>query len=148
MTLFIDLVVTDGADKGMRYTIEAGTYRVIGRSGDQSDSTIHLTQDGDRYLDADQQALVEEMFQSRASRGLRTRFRRRGSDVLIDDTSVSRTHAVVFADTEGVSVADLMSTNGTKVNGTPIHDMDLQEGDVIQIGKTRFAISTTHENQS
>ena len=135
MTLFIDLLVIEGSDKGMRYTVEAGTYRVIGRSGDQSDSTIHLTRDGDRFLDADQQALVEEMFQSRASRCLRTRIRRRGSDILIDDTSVSRTHAVVFADTEGVSVADLMSTNGTKVNGTPIHDMDLQPGDVIQIGK-------------
>jgi pSer/pThr/pTyr-binding forkhead associated (FHA) protein len=33
-----------------------------------------------------------------------------------------------------------MSTNGTRVNGTPITDVDLREGDVIHLGKTRLRV--------
>lgn len=136
MSGFVDLVVIEGPDDGMRFTLEVGTYRVIGRQGDPSDSTVQMTHEGDRMLDADQQRVVDSV----ASRGVRTRFKKRGADILVDDGSVSRTHAVVFADATGTSVADLMSTNGTKVNGGPIEDVDLKEGDVIQIGQTKLKL--------
>ncbi len=143
MARFVDLVVVEGPDQGMKYTIEEGAYRVVGRAGDPTDSTVHLTKEGDRLLDADQQALVDQLVTSRSARGARTRFRTRGADILIDDESVSRSHAVVFADREGVSVADLMSTNGTKVNGTPVGDVDLQSGDVLHVGQTKFKVEDT-----
>lgn len=136
---FVDLIVIEGPDDGMRFTVEAGTYRVIGRMGDPTDSTVQMTKEGDRALDADQQAVVDHV----AARGVRTRFKKRGADILVNDGSVSRTHAVLFADAEGVSVADLMSTNGTKVNGRPIGDTDLQEGDVMHIGQTKLKIDKT-----
>ena len=134
MTGFVDLLVIEGPDDGMRYTLESGTYRVLGRLGDPSDSTVQMDREGDRLLDPEQQRVVDSM----ASRGVRTRFKKRGADILVDDGSVSRTHAVVFADEHGASVADLMSTNGTKVNGSPIDDVDLQDGDVIQVGQTKL----------
>jgi hypothetical protein len=137
MAGFVDLVCIEGPDDGMRFTLEVGTYRVIGRQGDPSDSTVQMTRDGDRMLDADQQRVVDSV----ASRGIRTRFKKRGADILVDDGSVSRTHAVVFADDSGTSVADLMSTNGTKVNGAPIEDVDLSDGDVIQIGQTKLRLT-------
>jgi pSer/pThr/pTyr-binding forkhead associated (FHA) protein len=37
-------------------------------------------------------------------------------------------------------VADLMSTNGTRVNGQGITDTDLRAGDVIHLGKTRLRV--------
>jgi hypothetical protein len=137
---FYDFVVIDGPDKGMRYSIEAGTYRVIGRASDDNESTVALTTTGDRMLDADQQALIDNMAKRAGERAVRTRFKKRGSDMLVHDDSVSRTHAALFADEAGVSVADLMSTNGTRVNGTPTSDVDLGFGDVVHVGKSKFQL--------
>jgi len=47
---------------------------------------------------------------------------------------VSRNHAQFIVDGDGVSVLDLGSSNGTKVNGERISQVELQEGDVIDIG--------------
>lgn len=140
MARFVDLLAVEGPDKGMRYSVEEGTYRVLARSQDDSQSTLQMTPEGDRALDKEAQARVDELFNSRASGRSRTGFRRRGPDVVLKDGSVSRTHAMVFVDKDTVSVADLMSTNGTKVNGSVVADLDLREGDVIQIGKTRLRI--------
>lgn len=141
MARFVDLEVIGGPEEGMRYTVESGTYRVLGRSGDDTESTVQMNKEGDRVLDPDQQAVVEGMLDSRADRGVRTRFKRRGPDILVHDGSVSRTHALIFADDAGVSVADLMSTNGTKVNGARITDVDVQAGDVVQVGQTKMKVS-------
>ena len=140
MAQFVDLFVLEGEERGMRFTVEFGTYRVLGRAGDATDSTLQMTREGDRALDSDQLAVVDTVLDGRASRGIRTRVKTRGADILLQDQGVSRTHAMVFADAEGVSVADLMSTNGTKVNGGPISDVDMKPGDVLQIGKTKLAL--------
>jgi pSer/pThr/pTyr-binding forkhead associated (FHA) protein len=149
MARFVDLVAVEGPDKGMRYSVEEGTYRVLARAADDSHSTLQMTPEGDRALDKEAQARVDELFgranngqgadsdTPRASRS-RTGFRKRGPDIVLKDGSVSRTHALVFVDKEIVSVADLMSTNGTKVNGAIVADVDLKEGDVIHVGKTKL----------
>src|SRR5690349_466231 len=124
MARFVDLVAVEGPDKGMRYSVEEGTYRVLARASDDSQSTLQMTAEGDRALDKEAQARVEELGlitgsgtgDGRAGRS-RTGFRKRGPDIVLKDGSVSRTHALVFVDKDTVSVADLMSTNGTKVNG-------------------------------
>jgi hypothetical protein len=138
MSRFVDLEVVDGPEKGMRYTVEEGTYRVLGRRGDDVVSTLQMNQEGDRQLDPEQEAVVSGVF--RAREGLRTRFKKRGADILLGDDSVSRTHALVFVDAQSVSVADLMSTNGTKVNGSIIDDVDVNAGDVVQIGQSKIVI--------
>jgi pSer/pThr/pTyr-binding forkhead associated (FHA) protein len=71
---------------------------------------------------------------------VRTRFKKRGADILIADGSISRTHALIFVDQSGISVADLMSTNGTKVNGAMIGDADVSPGDVVQVGQSKLRI--------
>jgi len=140
MAKFVDLVVKEGPAAGMRFSVEVGTYRVLGRAGEGTDSTLQMNRDGDRLLDDEQQAVVDGVVASRKSRGLRTRFQKRGADILLDDGNVSRTHAMVFADDDGASVADLMSTNGTKVNGKQIRDVDLLPGDILQVGKCKLAL--------
>jgi ABC-type multidrug transport system ATPase subunit len=52
---------------------------------------------------------------------------------------VSRFHAIFRAAPSGVE--DLGSTNGTFVNGRPVHSRRLDEGDVLQIGPYRFFLA-------
>lgn len=140
MPRFVDFVAVEGPDRGMRYTVEEGTYRVLARAQDDSTSTIQMTPEGDRLLDTEARARAEQLFARHGGDRSRTAFRKRGPDIVLKDGSVSRTHALIFVDKDAVSVADLMSTNGTRVNGAGISDVDVREGDVIHLGKTRLRV--------
>ncbi len=58
------------------------------------------------------------------------------SDIFIDDDDVSRTHAKVEVQADSIVLNDLGSTNGTLVNGTPVSQHRLLDGDRIQVGNT------------
>jgi len=59
--------------------------------------------------------------------------------IVLPDTQVSRHHARLTVTEAGVTIADLNSANGTRVNGTPIAGpTPLHDGDTIQIGITQF----------
>lgn len=63
--------------------------------------------------------------------------RGKDSDILINDRLSSRSHARITWDGITLTVEDLNTTNGTKVNGEAIHQpTPLSEGDYILIGKT------------
>jgi hypothetical protein len=59
-------------------------------------------------------------------------------DIALADPEVSRRHAEVVRTPEGFAVHDLGSTNGTKVNGAPVKDQPLSDGDEIRVGTTTF----------
>jgi hypothetical protein len=54
--------------------------------------------------------------------------------VQLNDPNASRRHAQVRRQGEAYVVVDLGSTNGTKVNGVPVRQHRLAEGDAITIG--------------
>jgi hypothetical protein len=54
--------------------------------------------------------------------------------VRLVDSSVSRRHAEVRRQGDGWLVADLGSTNGTRVNGTVVREHRLADGDSVAIG--------------
>lgn len=58
------------------------------------------------------------------------------SDVVLNDAGASRTHAEVRRRGNEFLLADLGSTNGTRVNGAAIQERTLEEGDQITIGRT------------
>jgi general secretion pathway protein E len=58
--------------------------------------------------------------------------------VAIEEPMASRFHCVIERQADGVSVRDLDSRNGTRVNGKPIKAVMLKEGDVVSIGKTEM----------
>lgn len=62
------------------------------------------------------------------------------TDITLLDEGISREHSLILHDTEtpSYSIEDLQSTNGTKVNGKRVRSAELQDGDEIQIGHTRF----------
>jgi hypothetical protein len=56
--------------------------------------------------------------------------------VVLSDPNVSRRHAEVLRVDEDFMVRDLGSTNGTRINGSPIKEGYLQSGDNITVGST------------
>jgi pSer/pThr/pTyr-binding forkhead associated (FHA) protein len=57
------------------------------------------------------------------------------ADLRLDEASVSRRHAIFHEARSGVRVLDDRSANGTFVNGRRIVQADLQNGDVLVLGR-------------
>lgn len=65
--------------------------------------------------------------------------RHEASDLLLDDVSVSRHHALFTRTASGrITLRDLNSLNGTYVNGTRVEETTLHSGDEVQIGKFKL----------
>jgi hypothetical protein len=66
------------------------------------------------------------------------------SDVSIADGSVSRRHAMIRFDGEGLLLADCESSNGTKLNGRPLlrahHEVPVRAGDRITVGDVEMEL--------
>jgi class 3 adenylate cyclase len=62
--------------------------------------------------------------------------RQDGCTIVVDDTNVSRRHAEVRVIGSHVLVRDLGSTNGTLLNGVPVVERIVVNGDQLQIGDT------------
>jgi pSer/pThr/pTyr-binding forkhead associated (FHA) protein len=60
------------------------------------------------------------------------------ADLRFEDPTVSRRHAVLVAESEGVRVLDDRSLNGVFVNGERIVSQLLSDGDEIVIGRYRL----------
>jgi pSer/pThr/pTyr-binding forkhead associated (FHA) protein len=68
--------------------------------------------------------------------------RMKSSHLLLDDESVSRTHAVVEVTEEGeVLLIDLDSSSGTAVDGQRVKKASLKSGTEIEFGKARVVVS-------
>jgi pSer/pThr/pTyr-binding forkhead associated (FHA) protein len=69
------------------------------------------------------------------TRNVMTIGRKLDNDIRLEDTTVSSHHARILQKDAGIFVEDCDSTNGTLVNGIPIQDRKLKDGDVVVIGK-------------
>lgn len=64
------------------------------------------------------------------------------ADILLDDSTVSRAHAVFRRDGNQFTVVDAGSLNGTYVNRQRVDHAVLKNGDEIMIGKFRLVFFT------
>ncbi|HET9090185.1 MAG TPA: FHA domain-containing protein [Acidimicrobiales bacterium] len=65
--------------------------------------------------------------------------RHENSDLLLDDVSVSRHHAIFTRTASGrITLRDLNSLNGTYVNGARVEETALHSADEVQIGKFKL----------
>jgi pSer/pThr/pTyr-binding forkhead associated (FHA) protein len=74
----------------------------------------------------------------------------RGTDcgLQIDDVEASRKHAVLHVGSDSITVEDLGSRNGMRLNGTPIKgEHPLSHGDVLTIGKQEIQLIEEDERQ-
>lgn len=64
--------------------------------------------------------------------------REEGNLIQLNDERVSRYHVRIQVESGNIVLADLGSTNGTKVNGERVTIRKLRYGDMIQMGRTCF----------
>jgi pSer/pThr/pTyr-binding forkhead associated (FHA) protein len=57
------------------------------------------------------------------------------ADVVLDDQSVSRRHAIIYQRAAGTRILDDRSANGTFVNGRRTTEAELRDGDVVVLGR-------------
>lgn len=66
------------------------------------------------------------------------------NDIVLDDTEVSRHHAVIVYTGTGFMITDVRSTNGVEVRGRRIHpSATLADGDQIRIGDSEFVFEVS-----
>jgi hypothetical protein len=65
------------------------------------------------------------------------------NDVILDDPRVSRHHAQISHKHGHFCLYDLGSANGTLVNGQPVRDCLLQDGDVVSLGGVELVLRET-----
>jgi pSer/pThr/pTyr-binding forkhead associated (FHA) protein len=68
------------------------------------------------------------------------------SEIFLDDVTVSRRHAEFHREGAEFAVRDVGSLNGTYVNRDRIDQVDLKDGDEVQIGKYRLVFYSGHPN--
>ncbi len=67
--------------------------------------------------------------------------------IVLKDFGISRTHARISVSEDGVRITDLKSKNGTQVNGTPVVEAPLKDGDKILLGKFLLTFSKALEGK-
>jgi adenylate cyclase len=67
--------------------------------------------------------------------------------IILRDPSISRNHAKIVADSEGVRVVDLKSKNGTQVNGVKVTEAPLNNGDRVHLGKFEITFTDALESK-
>ena len=68
------------------------------------------------------------------------------SEILFDDITVSRSHAEITANEDGLIVRDLGSLNGTYVNRQIVEQSRLVHGDELQVGKFHMILFSKADN--
>src|SRR5262245_9712593 len=71
--------------------------------------------------------------------------REEGKLLPLNDERVSRFHAKVQQEDGDVILTDLESTNGTRVNGSPVQIRRLRAGDQISVGRSMLLFGTLEE---
>ncbi len=138
--------VSSGVDAGMSFQLEQGTCRAIGRASQDPQKTTIFNVDFALSLDESTKGLILQYvgkqfrktstsIEAVASQEQLGQFRR-SPDVVLSDGSLSRLHAMIFYDVAGVGILDLVSKNGTFVNGQEVESRLLQKGDAIEVGET------------
>jgi len=65
------------------------------------------------------------------------------NDFQIEHATVSSTHCEVLLASEGLTVRDCNSTNGTFLDGEPVHEAKLAAGQILNIGDIELLVENT-----
>lgn len=138
--------VLGGPDEGMTFALESGICRALGRAVGDPAKTAILNVDWALSLDEGTKGIIlqyiSQQFRKPAASGETKKDQlgafKRGSDVVFKDQALSRLHAMVFFDEIGIGILDLVSKNGTFVNGQEVESCLLKKGDTIELGETKI----------
>ncbi|MDP2600298.1 MAG: FHA domain-containing protein [Deltaproteobacteria bacterium] len=132
----------------MEFDLDLGHCRAVGRSIVDTTKTTVLNVDWALSLDDETKGLVLQYISQQfrkpqpaakeTTQPDRLGTFRRAPDVVLKDSTLSRLHAMIFFDEIGVGILDLVSKNGTFVNGQEIESRLLKKGDTIEFGETKI----------
>jgi pSer/pThr/pTyr-binding forkhead associated (FHA) protein len=91
-------------------------------------------------LRTDEQATPPFTFRL-AQGSVKTIGRSAGAEFIVDAPMVSRVHCRLTAGATELEVTDLGSTNGTFLNGQPVTQGSLKEGDRLGVGRVEFVVT-------
>lgn len=136
--------VTQGPDSKMMFHLEQGTCRALGRGSVDPMQTTVFNVDLTLALDEGTKRLIQQYVSKQfkkasgepAAASDRIGQFRRAPDIVLTDASLSRLHAMIFYHESGIAILDLVSKNGTFVNGQEIESRILKNGDTIELGET------------
>lgn len=69
------------------------------------------------------------------------------NDIVINNLSVSRCHAIIQKRDGKIYVKDMASANGTFVNGQKIDECELKDGDLMLVGKHILNLDMSHQKE-
>ncbi len=146
-------LIVEGKNKGERIELEKATCRALGRSLDDAERTKIFAVDAAVSLDDASKKVVMQYLSKQFHKGDAAKSVSRPkaagteslggfvreNDVPLKDTAISRLHAMLFYDDSGlVGILDLVSKNGTFVNGAEVESKILKKGDLITVGGTKI----------
>ena len=137
--------IIEGYNKGLEVSLPRGSCRALGRSLDDVEKTKAVESGGEVPLtDSTKQLILnyaKRQFGAgdaeQEGQGELGSFRRL-SDIALTDSSVSRLHAMIFHGPHGVGILDLVSKNGTYVNGVEVEHQMLKAGDIVTLGGSKL----------
>ncbi len=141
--------IKEGPNQGETLKLPLDSCRAIGRSLDDVNKTQIFNMEPTVPLDDFTKKLVLNYLSkkrgkvNKPSAGVENAFGgfKRLPDLVLNDPAISRLHAMIFYDEGGAGILDLVSRNGTYVNGQEVESRSLKEGDLIEIGATKIAFS-------
>lgn len=141
--------VQEGPNQGEVIKLPLGACKAIGRSIDDVNKTQVFSLESTVPLDDFTKKLVLNYLGKKTGKTIPAAAGVEGGlgsfkrlpDMVLNDPAISRLHAMIFHDETGAGVLDLVSRNGTYVNGQEIESRPLKEGDLIEIGGTKLAFS-------
>ncbi|MBU4484387.1 FHA domain-containing protein [bacterium] len=140
--------VISGPDKDRTMKLEIGTCTAIGRAEDAIEKTAMFNVDVGLALDESTKGLIQQyiskQFRKSSEKGdSGLGGFKRTNDFLLKDDGVSKLHSMSFYDEAGVGILDLVSKNGTFINGKEIESHLLQKNDVIELGETKIVFESS-----
>lgn len=145
-------VIEKGPDHGVAFHLEKGACKAAGRHLDDPHQTQIYNIDFTMSLDDETKKLIlNYLSKTLGKKKVNEKSQlqvselggyRRLADLVLNDPLVSRLHAMIFFDEKGAGIIDLVSRNGTFVNGREIEASLLKPGDEIRLGETiiRFSL--------
>lgn len=139
--------VVSGPDEGMKFDLSRGACRALGRALADTSKTTVISVDWAISLDDETKGLIFQYIAQQFRKPIRTEDQqkkdqvgsfKREADVIFKDTTLSRLHGMIFFDEIGIGILDLVSKNGTFVNGEEIESRLLKKGDTIEMGESKF----------
>ena len=134
--------VSAGPEQGMAFQLDTGTCRAIGRASQDAQRTSVFNMDLTLSLDEGTKVLIlryitRQFGDAESGQGMLGGFRR-VADIVLTDLSLTRLHAMFFASQDKVGILDLVSKNGTFVNGQEVESCFLRPGDIVELGETKI----------